>query len=193
MANDSWYVQYRSLQHLCGTANRCGQGCYDISAQPLVSVDKINRDAETVTLYFYHGGSQTAKEVPRSLSRSDARPHQSFQVRLFMTLTPCQCRLILIHSSLHTDTPGRVDKSTVLQAIQSTGQSYDVARETLKHVSVDASGKVEVEDWVEVGLKRSTICLTDSELSAVECQIAITRFHFVENESRKGNRARIQR
>lgn len=63
------------------------------------------------------------------------------------------CRLNPIHSSLRTDTPGRVDKSTVLQAIQSTGQSYDVARETLKHVSVDASGKVELDDWVEVGLK----------------------------------------
>lgn len=101
------------------------------------------------------------------------------------------CRLNLIHSSLHTDTPGRVDKSTVLQAIQSTGQSYDVARETLKHVSVDASGKVELEDWVEVGLK--TTCLADTELSSAECKIAITRFHFTENESRKGNRARVQR
>ena len=53
-------------------------------------------------------------------------------------------------SSLNTDTPGRVDKSSVLQALQSSGQSYDVARETLKHVSVDASGKVELDDWVEV-------------------------------------------
>jgi plastin-1 len=38
----------------------------------------------------------------------------------------------------------------VLQALQSRGESYDRARETLKHVSVDASGKVELEDWVEV-------------------------------------------
>lgn len=53
-------------------------------------------------------------------------------------------------SSISTDTPGRIDKTAVLQAIQATGQSYDVARETLKHVSVDASGKVELEDWVEV-------------------------------------------
>jgi hypothetical protein len=103
------------------------------------------------------------------------------------------CRLTPTHSSLHTDSPGRVDKSTVLQAIQSTGKSYDVARETLKHVSVDASGKVELEDWVEVGLKRSTTCLTDTELYAAECQIAITKLHFAENESRKGNRARVQR
>ena len=54
------------------------------------------------------------------------------------------------YSSLRTETPGRVDKSEVLQAIQASGQSYDVARETLKHVSVDASGKVELDDWVEV-------------------------------------------
>ena len=110
-----------------------------------------------------------------------------------MILTVCT-RSNPIHSSLHTDTPGRVDKSAVLQAIQSTGQSYDVARETLKHVSVDASGKVELEDWVEVsGLKRSTACLTDAEFSAAECQIEISRLHFAENESRKGNRAGIQR
>lgn len=62
-----------------------------------------------------------------------------------------------IYSSLSTDTPGRVDKSAVLQAIQSTGQSYDVARETLKHVSVDASGKVELEDWVEVCLEEGCL------------------------------------
>lgn len=41
----------------------------------------------------------------------------------------------------------------MLQALQSSGESYDLARETLKHVSVDASGKVELEDWVEVRLE----------------------------------------
>jgi len=60
-------------------------------------------------------------------------------------------------SSLRTETPGRVDKSDVLQALQSSGQSYDVVRETLKHVSVDASGKVELDDWVEVWLQRTFI------------------------------------
>lgn len=53
-------------------------------------------------------------------------------------------------SALSTDTPGRVDKSVVLQALQSGGESYDLARETLKGVSVDASGKLELDDWVEV-------------------------------------------
>ncbi|KAF8157073.1 Ca2+-binding actin-bundling protein [Crassisporium funariophilum] len=61
--------------------------------------------------------------------------------------------LINRFNTLHTDTPGRVDKSSVLQALQSSGQSYDVARETLKHVSVDASGKVELDDWVELNVK----------------------------------------
>ncbi|KAF9475414.1 Ca2+-binding actin-bundling protein [Pholiota conissans] len=56
-------------------------------------------------------------------------------------------------NALHTDTPGRVDKSSVLHALQSSGHSYDIARETLKHVSVDASGKVELDDWVELNVK----------------------------------------
>jgi hypothetical protein len=55
-------------------------------------------------------------------------------------------------SGLETTVPGRVDKSQVLHALQASGESYDVVRETLKHVSVDASGKVELEDWVEVRL-----------------------------------------
>ncbi|KAF5349265.1 hypothetical protein D9756_009381 [Leucocoprinus leucothites] len=64
--------------------------------------------------------------------------------------------LINRFNGLNTDTPGRVDKSTVLHALQNSGQSYDLARETLKHVSVDASGKVELEDWVELNVKLRT-------------------------------------
>ncbi|KAM6492130.1 Calponin homology domain containing protein [Amanita muscaria] len=61
--------------------------------------------------------------------------------------------LINRFNAISTDTPGRIDKSAVLQSLQAQGQSYDVARETLKHVSVDASGKVELEDWVELNVK----------------------------------------
>ncbi|KAI6045325.1 calponin homology domain-containing protein [Pisolithus marmoratus] len=64
--------------------------------------------------------------------------------------------LINRFNAIHTDTPGRVDKSSVLQALQNSGESYDQARETLKHVSVDASGKVELEDWVELNVKLRT-------------------------------------
>ena len=56
----------------------------------------------------------------------------------------------LLRSAIRTDTPGRVDKTAVISALQANGESYDRVRETLKHVSVDASGKVELEDWVEV-------------------------------------------
>ena len=157
---------------------KCAAGCEFVRNATETSCHKAqpqrhqmirsDRRACSQPLNFYYGGSQTAKEVPRCLSRSDVRPHKPFQVRRFMILVVCTTStstLTSIHSSLHSDTPGRVDKSTVLQAIQSTGQSYDVARETLKHVSVDASGKVELEDWVEVGLNRSTIWLSGTELS----------------------------
>ena len=54
-------------------------------------------------------------------------------------------------SAIETDTPGRAAKTAVINALQASGDaSYDRARETLKGVSVDASGKVELEDWVEV-------------------------------------------
>ena len=56
----------------------------------------------------------------------------------------------LFVSAIDTNTPGRIDKADALNELQVHGQSYDVARETLKNVSVDASGKVELEDWVEV-------------------------------------------
>ncbi|VDC03083.1 unnamed protein product [Peniophora sp. CBMAI 1063] len=61
--------------------------------------------------------------------------------------------LINRFNAIDVDGNGRVDKSTVLQALQQKGESYDKARETLKHVGVDASGKVELEDWVELNTK----------------------------------------
>ncbi|KAJ7243180.1 fimbrin [Mycena haematopus] len=61
--------------------------------------------------------------------------------------------LINRFNAIQTDSPGRVDKAAVLRTLQSSGGSYDMARETLKQVSVDASGKVELEDWVELNVK----------------------------------------
>lgn len=43
-----------------------------------------------------------------------------------------------------------MDKSAAITSLQQSGESYDRVRETLKSVSVDASGKVELEDYVEV-------------------------------------------
>ncbi|KAI0764793.1 fimbrin [Fomes fomentarius] len=61
--------------------------------------------------------------------------------------------LINRFNGISTDTPGRVDKQRVLQSLQAHGESYDRAREVLKHVSVDSSGKVELDDWVELNVK----------------------------------------
>lgn len=70
--------------------------------------------------------------------------------------SPYSC-LTDTYSAISTDSPGRVDKTAVLQALQQSGESYDNARETLKHVSVDSSGKVELEDWVEVRRRRDSL------------------------------------
>ncbi|PCH45082.1 fimbrin [Wolfiporia cocos MD-104 SS10] len=64
--------------------------------------------------------------------------------------------LISRFNAINTDTPGRIDKAGVLQALQANGESYDRVRETLKHVQIDASGKVELEDWVELNVKLRT-------------------------------------
>ena len=69
-----------------------------------------------------------------------------------------------MHSTISTDTPGRVDKTNVLHALEQNGESYDRARETLKQVSVDASGKVELEDWVEVFYPMTTVLRIDLEM-----------------------------
>jgi plastin-1 len=46
---------------------------------------------------------------------------------------------------------GSLDKATVIHAIEQSGQAtYDQAREALKSTSIDSSGKVEIEDWVQL-------------------------------------------
>ena len=57
-------------------------------------------------------------------------------------------------------------KTAVINALQASGDaSYDRARETLKGVSVDASGKVELEDWVEVRIIVTPYSLCDPQRS----------------------------
>ncbi|THH04348.1 hypothetical protein EW145_g5580 [Phellinidium pouzarii] len=66
--------------------------------------------------------------------------------------------LINRFNAIPTDDPGRIDKAAAITALQQSGESYDRVRETLKEVSVDASGKVELEDWVDLisKLKKQT-------------------------------------
>jgi plastin-1 len=45
-----------------------------------------------------------------------------------------------------------VDQATIISAVQKDGEAsnYDEIRATLKEVQLDASGRVELEDYVEV-------------------------------------------
>lgn len=53
--------------------------------------------------------------------------------------------------AIDLDDKGWVEKQQVLEAVAKDGEAtYDEARETLKHVNVDASGHVELEDYVEL-------------------------------------------
>jgi len=101
----------------------------------------------------------TATSSPMQTLRLHKKYPEVTQDEIFDLINSFKCVSIWIlwiiliesfRSAIHTDTPGRINKNSVLQALQNSGESYDQARETLKHVSVDASGKVELEDWVEV-------------------------------------------
>ena len=50
------------------------------------------------------------------------------------------------------DGKGYVDQATIISAVQKDGEAsnYDEIRATLKDVHIDASGRVELEDYVEV-------------------------------------------
>ncbi|ELU45156.1 Ca2+-binding actin-bundling protein [Rhizoctonia solani AG-1 IA] len=60
-------------------------------------------------------------------------------------------------NALDVEGTGAITKADAISALQSSGEgSYDQVREVLKGVSVDASGKVELEDWVELVTKLRT-------------------------------------
>lgn len=78
---------------------------------------------------------------------------------------------------------GSVGKPEVIKAVQDQGEaSYDQARETLKEVNLDSSGRVELEDYVEVSRRRLaamrcdqtmlTLCLPSMIARAALCQAA---------------------
>lgn len=56
--------------------------------------------------------------------------------------------------AIDLDDKGWVQKQEALESISKSGEAtYDEARETLKHVNVDASGRVELDDYVELVAK----------------------------------------
>ncbi|CAE6461928.1 unnamed protein product [Rhizoctonia solani] len=70
--------------------------------------------------------------------------------------------LISKFNALDVEDAGSISKANAISALQSSGEgTYDQVREVLKGVSIDASGKVELEDWVELVTKlRSTRAAT---------------------------------
>ncbi len=62
--------------------------------------------------------------------------------------------LISSFRAIDIDEKGAVAKPEVIKALESSREaSYDQVRETLKEVSIDSSGKVELEDYVELVAK----------------------------------------
>jgi plastin-1 len=56
------------------------------------------------------------------------------------------------------DDKGYIDEATVIKATQSSErQPYDVVRSALKEVELDSSRRVELDDYVDVGLPCSEI------------------------------------
>lgn len=54
----------------------------------------------------------------------------------------------------------------MISALEKSGEaSYDRVRETLKHVSVDASGKLEVDDYVDVMNRPQTVASNQAHAS----------------------------
>ena len=69
-------------------------------------------------------------------------------------------------------TPGRVTKSAAIAALQGHHDiTYDRARETMKQVRSDATGSLELEEWLEVStytLNRLITCADNGPLCSLQ-------------------------
>lgn len=96
-------------------------------------------------------------------------------------------------SAIDTDTPGRVSKTAVINSLRASGDaSYDRARETLKGVSVDASGKVELEDWVEVLSTSLHIRYAMLNVFSAQCQAQGAGRSDPPDQGREGHRSGLE-
>lgn len=59
-------------------------------------------------------------------------------------------QLISSFRSIDVEERGSVAKQDMIKTLQDQGESYDAVRETLKEVDLDSSGRVELEDYVDV-------------------------------------------
>lgn len=59
--------------------------------------------------------------------------------------------LISQFRTIDIEEKGSVDKQSLIKSVQESGEAnYDQVRETLKEVNLDSSGRVELEDYVDV-------------------------------------------
>ena len=69
---------------------------------------------------------------------------------------------------MDVDEKGSLDRAVVLKGVQDQERAtYDRVRETLKDVSIDASGRVELEDYVDVSRRTSDV-LTPARVAAAK-------------------------
>lgn len=63
-----------------------------------------------------------------------------------------------LHSEIDLDQDGYLDQKEIQKACKETGYSdnYDEIRATLKDVSTNASGKIDVEEFIEVNINYKT-------------------------------------
>jgi len=94
--------------------------------------------------------SQTATQV----SSVPTRRHPRTYKQLFV---PPQSDILNIDfffliRKIDLEGKGYVDQATIISAVQKDGEAsnYDEIRATLREVNIDASGRVELEDYVEV-------------------------------------------
>jgi plastin-1 len=64
--------------------------------------------------------------------------------------------LISQFRTIDIEEKGSVDKQSLIKSVQESGEeNYDQVRETLKEVNLDSSGRVELEDYVDVSNSRA--------------------------------------
>ena len=70
-------------------------------------------------------------------------------------------RLIFSCRKIDLEGKGYVEQATIIGAVQRAGEgaTYDEIRATLRECNIDASGRVELEDYVEVRFWSRILCL----------------------------------
>ena len=130
-----------------------------------IRIEKPLRDTVRLRAAYYDHECDQVSKVRLSVSRSDVVPLHKIS-RMFSWLTVADTYrkypqfqqdeifgLLDAFRRLDVDDKGYIDEATVIKATQqSERQPYDVVRQALKEVGLDSSRRVELDDYVDVGL-----------------------------------------